>query len=132
MKTALIAGVCLLALTITTTDALSKKQNCDCIPDSELLACINGLVIKSVTICTEACKTALMEYYDNCVRFGADVVRQNYELLCDCGDDDDNGADDGDDGNDGDGSDNGGDNDDDGEESDNDDDGGDGYNGGDN
>ena len=90
------------------------------------MACINGLVINSVTICTEACKTALMEYYDNCVPLGADVVRENYELLCDCD------ADDGDDGDDGDGSDNGGDNDDDGEESDNDDDGGDGYNGGDN
>ena len=80
MKTAVIAGVCLLALTITTIDAVSKKQNCT--PNLDLLACIDGFDINSETVCTDDCRTALTEYYDDCVPAGADAFRTGYALLC--------------------------------------------------
>ena len=80
MKTALIAGVCLLALTITTTDALSKKQNYT--PNLDLLACLDGFDINSETVCTDDCRTALTEYYDDCVPAGADAFKTGYALLC--------------------------------------------------
>ena len=83
MKTALIAGVCLLALTITTTDAVSKKQNC--IPNLDLLACIDGYNTNSKTVCTDDCRAALTEYYDDCVSAGADAFRKGYALLCEIG-----------------------------------------------
>ena len=80
MKTALIAGVCLLALTITTTDAHSKEQNC--IPNFELQACIDGFGTNLKTVCTDDCRIALTEYYDDCVPAGADAFRTGYALLC--------------------------------------------------
>ena len=80
MKTTLIAGVCLLALTITTTDTLSKKQ--DCTPNLELQACLDGYNTNSETVCTDDCRTALTEYYDDCVPLGADAFRTGYALLC--------------------------------------------------
>ena len=80
MKTALIAGVCLLALTITTTDAVSKKQNCT--PNLDILACLDGFDINSETVCTDDCRTALTEYYDDCVPAGADAFKTGYALLC--------------------------------------------------
>ena len=80
MKSAVIAGVCLLAFTITTTDAVSKKQ--DCIPNLDLLACIDGYNANSDTVCTDDCMTALTGYYNNCVPTGADAFRKGYALLC--------------------------------------------------
>ena len=55
------------------------------IPDLELQACIDGFDTNSDTICTDACMTALTEYYNDCVHSGADPFRTGYALLCTIG-----------------------------------------------
>ena len=39
----------------------------------------------SDTICTDACMTALTEYYNDCVHSGGDAFRTGYSLLCGIG-----------------------------------------------
>ena len=107
MKTALITGVFLLALTFIITDALDvdKKQNC--LPDSDIRACLNSLPNNIDKACSDVCGTSLMEYYYNCVPSEAAAFRLGYDMLCGS-DGDDNGNNDGGDSNGGSGGDNGG------------------------
>ena len=49
MKTALIAGVCLLVLAVTVTDALQKKQDVDCFNlDNDVQACLDASDVTSI------------------------------------------------------------------------------------
>ena len=75
MKTALIAGVCLLALTLTITDALDKKQDVCGNPNDDVQACeaaTNAIPIDKDTLCTDRCKSALTEYLEDC--YGDEAV----------------------------------------------------------
>ena len=70
MKTALIAGVCLLALTLTITDALDKKQDECNNPSDDVQACKDAT--DKDTACTGRCRSALTEYLEDC--FGDEAV----------------------------------------------------------
>ena len=85
MKTALIAGVCLLAaLTFTTTSALDKKQfppECATI-SNDIQACISALTSQDPdAFC--GCRDALIDYYNTCANgIGVDNANQVFDQLC--------------------------------------------------
>ena len=113
MKTSiLIAGVCLLALTSTITEALDKKQVIDCVtPSSAVQSCLAQVASQNTAVCSGSCRDTLLQHFSDC---GA--PRAAFDLLCDAIDDggDNDGDNDGgdNDGGDNDGRDNdGGDND---------------------
>ena len=75
MKTTLIAVVCLLALTLTITDALNKKQDECGNRNDDVQACeaaAEASPIDKDTVCTGRCKSALMEYLEDC--YGNEAV----------------------------------------------------------
>ena len=79
MKTALVAGVCLLALTFTITNALDKKQ--DASPECATLEANATLCIdtsSSSVDCSGSCRTALEEYFVEC----DDTHQKMYEQAC--------------------------------------------------
>ena len=82
MKTALIAGVCLLALTFTITDALDKKQNAvDCANQGvNITTCIANLGSNPTSVCTGDCRTTLEAFYDACDPSG--TARSPYDMAC--------------------------------------------------
>ena len=80
MKTALIAGIFLLALTYTITDALDKKQDICTISD-ELNACLDAAANFSIgTLCSGNCRSELTDYFKDCNRENA--LNQIYILVC--------------------------------------------------
>ena len=87
MKTALIAGVSLLALTLANTDAFIKKQNLppECQnPTGDLRECKEAAenLDKSVA-CTGRCKSALTDYINDCLGgAGLDEFNQEYDKEC--------------------------------------------------
>ena len=80
MKTSImIAGVCLLALTSTITEALDKRQNVECLsPSSAVQSCVTQLASQSTSICSGSCRDTLLEYYSDC-----GIPRAAFDLLCD-------------------------------------------------
>ena len=86
MKTALIAGVCLLAFTCTISDALLKKQDVDCDnPGDEVQACVdasNAMPIDKNTLCTARCRSALEEYFEDCFEDFSDELNKEYDRVC--------------------------------------------------
>ena len=97
MKTALIAGVCLLALTFTITDALKKKQDLSCVPTpgSDLFNCVTAFGTGDAdALCNDNCRTALTDFYSNCP--GGDTLDQVLNQVC--GDNGGNGGGNGGDG----------------------------------
>ena len=114
MKTALIAGVCLLAFTLTVTDALHKKQDDDC-DRADVDACVDAAEDDdTATACSAACRSAVMDYFDDGCLEGDELTlyMRLYSELCENsgGDSGGDGGDGGDKGGDGgDGGDKGGD-----------------------
>ena len=79
----ILAGVCLLTLTITSTDALEKKQDVnECLSLAlEAAQCLSALLSSDpTTVCSCSCKSALYEYFDQCDL--TDTLRANYDQLC--------------------------------------------------
>ena len=82
MKTSiLIAGVCLLALTSTITEALHKKQDAaECASltlDSDVQSCLPKFASRDQSACTGSCKNTLENYYTAC------DAREAYDIFCD-------------------------------------------------
>ena len=82
MKTALIVGVCLLALSLTVTDALDRKQpGCDI---SAIQPCLNALAAVATNpdaFCD--CRDSLIDYYNTCTGgVGADAANQAIAQFC--------------------------------------------------
>ena len=85
MKTTLvIIGVCFLVLTVATGNELEKKQDLDCKNlDADLETCNNNFQNNSKAVCSSACKSALTEYYKDCLNsVGLDAFNEGYGLLC--------------------------------------------------
>ena len=82
MKTALIAGVCLLALAVTVTDTLQKKLiDCNNL-DGDVKTCVDAAMATPVdkdTVCTSRCKSAQAEYAKIC---GSDEFNKDYDKEC--------------------------------------------------
>ena len=84
MKTAL-AGLCLLALTLTTSDALDKKQNAiDCANQgmdvTECLASLSGSDVDRSSFCSGSYSSTLEVFYDACDPTGQS--RATYDNFC--------------------------------------------------
>ena len=88
MKTALIAGVCLLLLTFTITDAmrLAKKQSVECLnPSNDAVVCLAAVdetPIDKGTVCTSRCRSALEEYLMDCLDVSKDEFDEGYSEEC--------------------------------------------------
>ena len=88
MKTALIAGICLLALTFAIADALDKKQDisddCPVIPSGDAQDCFDaGERGDLATACSANCMSAVKEYFGKCfVGESLDQVNQGYDRTC--------------------------------------------------
>ena len=84
MKTALITGVCLLALTFTITDALDKKQDECQNPSDDVKACAIALFNDDAdSFCKLNCKFILTSHYENCeVDINVDAINQKYNVFC--------------------------------------------------
>ena len=92
MKTALITGVCLLALTFTITesDALTqrfvKKQDVNCVnPGDDVQACVDAAdatPFNKDAVCTARCKSALAEYFEDCFDVSRDEFNEEYDKEC--------------------------------------------------
>ena len=85
MKTTLIAGLCLLALTLTITDALDKKQNAiECANQAvDVAECAASLAAPDVdrsSFCSGSCSSTLEAFYDACDPTGE--ARVAYDNLC--------------------------------------------------
>ena len=84
MKTTLIAGLCLLALTLTITDALDKKQNAiECanqaVDVAECAASLAAPDVDRTSFCSGSCSSTLEDFYDDCDSTG----RAAYDAVCD-------------------------------------------------
>ena len=79
----LINGVFLLALTLTITDALDKKRECDN-PTDEVKHCLGAAAnLDDEILCSSACKSTLTKYYNKC--FKSDIFerfRLEYHQRC--------------------------------------------------
>ena len=88
MKTALIAGICLLVLTFTITDAmrLAKKQSTECLnPSNDAVECLEAVdktPIDKSTVCTSRCRSALEEYLKDCLDVSQDEFDEGYSEEC--------------------------------------------------
>ena len=90
MKTALIAGICLLALSSTVTDALDKKD-IDCTDLSAIQSCITDVAAATTsgsavgTFCGD-CRSKLIEYYEMCTPAAAEQSTAALNQVCGNGD----------------------------------------------
>ena len=78
----MIAGVCLLALTFTITEALERKQDAnECFNlGTQALSCLNDLAAADLTpICNGNCRSILENYYDTC----NPPARELFDQACD-------------------------------------------------
>ena len=87
MKTALIAGVCLLALTFAIADALDKKQDIgDCLvtPSGDVQACFDaGEREDRATACSANCMSTVKEYFGKCFDGETlDELNRAYDQAC--------------------------------------------------
>ena len=85
MKTALIAGVCLLALIVIGTDALQKKDDCSNL-DDDVQTCVDATdpsKFDDDTVCTDRCIPLLAEYFIECK--GKTLHEFNVEYNTHCG-----------------------------------------------
>ena len=88
MKTAVIAGVCLLVLTFTITDALRlvQRQDVDCLnPSADVQACLAAAAEEPTdkgTVCTSRCRSALEAYLPDCLDVSKEEFDQGYEEEC--------------------------------------------------
>ena len=86
MKTALIAGVCLLVLAVIVTDSLQNKQDIDCFNlDNDVQACVDAsdpTAIDKDTLCTARCRSALAEYLKDCFDISSDEFNEGYDQTC--------------------------------------------------
>ena len=85
MKTALIAGICLLAFAVIVTAALEKKQ-IDCSdPGDDVQACVDAAdatPIDKATVCTSRCKSLLEEYLTECFDVSEKQFNEQYDKEC--------------------------------------------------
>ena len=79
-----INGVFLLALTVTITDALDKKRECEN-PTDEVNECLDAAAnLDDEIVCSSSCKSTLTNYYNNC--YDSDYFerfRLEYHQRCD-------------------------------------------------
>ena len=86
MKAALIAGICLLALASTVTDALDKKD-IDCVDTSAIQSCITDVAAAITsgsavgTFCDD-CRSKLIEYYKMCTPAAAEQATAALNGVC--------------------------------------------------
>ena len=67
MKTALLAGVFLLALSFAIADVVDKKQD-ECNVTGEVAACLEaGTNVNIGEFCGSSCRTALTDYFNDCL-----------------------------------------------------------------
>ena len=78
--TVLIAGVCLLALTFTITDAMDKKQDVNECVNLGLAAtnCLADFRKDPTSVCSGDCRSTLNDYYDACDSNG----RRSFDRAC--------------------------------------------------
>ena len=82
-NTTVIAGVCLLALIIASTDALEKRHDVnDCASLAvDAAPCLTAPLTRDLnTFCSCSCKSILYEYFDQCDL--SDTARVSYDQIC--------------------------------------------------